>query len=85
MSNSSGDNNRTIGVIFTIGFIVGAIFNSSGIMGFVGGMMAGIMASKTYSVELPSEWLKINDEQRGYISLLLGKLQGTTQHPNKKN
>lgn len=76
-AQAKNQGNRTVGVIFTLGFIVGAIFNSSGLMGFVGGFLGGVIVAKAYSVELPTEWTAINDEQRGYISIFLNKIQGT--------
>lgn len=47
--------NKTIGTIFMIGFISGAIFNSSGIITFIGGFMTGAIFTKTYwTTELPN-------------------------------
>jgi hypothetical protein len=55
--------NKAIGFIFLMGFVVGAIFSSSGLMGFAGGFTAGVVFAKTYWSECPEGWVEVSGEQ----------------------
>ena len=55
-----------VGIIFIIGFILGALFSSSGLLSYSAGIATGTMLVKIYSNEhQPEDWVELDDLENG--------------------
>lgn len=57
MENNTYD---TTSQILLLGFIIGLVFSYSGLIGFLSGVMTGVILEKNIHIPLPAEWTALN-------------------------